>query len=327
MRTLLPFTLLLLFLLSASNSHAQQTGAFTDSIMFNGANRGVSYYVPANYDSTKEYKLLVGLHGCFNNGAGYRNTLQNLSDSLDGIVMCPDGPYDGTGWMLGTEADVIRNSIDSTRAVYSINDSCVYLTGFSCNGAVTYKEGLAPVYPFAGIIPFNAGNLANLKPFNYSSGITTCICSGTLDNNYSSNQNEHTALQNAGVTSYFNSIPNVGHTTAFPTFDAEMMECLHWIDSVKTDTSFGTSFKDDLASISFGVFPNPIAREAWILPNGISPEGLTLYLYDATGKFLRDIDHVLIGKALRIVIDEPAGFYMIRMESGERQGTQKILVR
>jgi len=292
--------------------------------MFLGANRGISYYVPLTYDSTQDYKLVVGLHGCFSNGAAYRTTLQNLSDSLDAIILAPDGPYDGTGWMLGTEAQIIRNSIDTTRMNYSINDSCVYLTGFSCNGAVTYKEGLAPVYPFAGIIPFNSGNIANLKPFNTNSKITTCICSGTLDNNYASNQTEYNNLVAAGVDVYFNSIPGVGHTTAFPTFDAEMMECFYWIDSIKADTNT-TATIFPATPPQLRIFPNPSAGTIFI--QSLLPPGGRISISDGNGSVCRK--YVSQAQETSVKLDHglPGGMYFLTIESAGHRVTQKLLVK
>ena len=176
--------------LTYSNIKAQSdpmVGSFETTIIFNGEPSNIAYYVPLDYDPEISYKLIVGLHYCTGVPSAYmsyRNLLEDLSNSLNAILMCPDCHNGGYPYNI-PDVSIIPNSIDSTIAIYNINEEYIYLTGGSCNGRTTLKNGLEYIYNFRGIIPFNP-YIPSIPSgyYDYDSDMPTCICSGTFDPSY-----------------------------------------------------------------------------------------------------------------------------------------------
>ena len=157
---------------------AGRTGDFKRHYLLATANEILPYrmYVPASYNASKAYPLIVALHGLggtedafFDN---YNKVLPPLAESHGYIVAGVlgyrvDGSY---GWGLGappadpntrrtqdfSEQDVLQ-VLQRVRQQYKIDDSRIYLMGHSMGGIGTWK--IAPKYPdiWAAIAPI-AGN-------------------------------------------------------------------------------------------------------------------------------------------------------------------------
>lgn len=225
-------------------TNAQITGDIEDSVEFKGVQRPYSLYVPPTYSSMNQYKLVIGLHGCVGGetpGKDFRDKLEFLSDSINAIILCPNGqPSIANGQMNEPDDSLILNLIDSIELDYNINPKEVYLLGFSCNGYITAKYGMADIYPFKGIIPFNGwitgSHFAN-NDFNYNTNTNVCICYGENDPNLQSGKDMYSDLVLNQKPVYLNEIPNIGHTVNFAEFNQEVMECFHWIESVPNNIS------------------------------------------------------------------------------------------
>jgi len=127
-----------------------------------------SVYVPADYDPSTSWPLVIGLHGATSNhwlhlrrlfGEGNRpgetdeaakKTMPPLPD-VPFLVACPNGRetfgYEGMG-----EEDVWRVLADMMRA-YNVDATRIYLTGLSMGGAGTWHLGLLHPDRFAAIAP------------------------------------------------------------------------------------------------------------------------------------------------------------------------------
>jgi predicted esterase len=152
------FLLLSPFILFAIGAKAQQTGSFNASITFNGANRTLSNYVPADYNASQSYKLVVSLHGMGDNATNYRNALlSNIGTSNafpNTILICPDGGSDANRDFYTPAGDeqIIQEAINYARTNYNIDTTEIYLQGFSLGANSALKFGLDNSAQFKGLM-------------------------------------------------------------------------------------------------------------------------------------------------------------------------------
>ncbi len=205
---------------------------------YDNLSRELAVYLPADYSPDNNYELLIGLHGCGQDAYSYRAALKEVAENNGLILVCINALDNGTQlnkMMVDERGKVIPAAIEFLASKYNIDRKSVYLTGFSCNAAMTLFHGLDNLFDFKGLIPFNA----YLPPeydnkYNLESKKSTCFCSGTSDNNYTKNQVLYNQLKANGGVTYFNSMPGIGHTVTFPGFTNEMQECIDFINQQTT---------------------------------------------------------------------------------------------
>ena len=186
-----------ILILSSFFTHAQQTGSFNTNIQFQGNQRELSFHVPSSYDSTKDYRLIVGLHGLGDNSKNFRNYLINNKNwhqhFSNTIIACPDGGDDRNSDFYTPDGDqqVIQRTIDYAANNYSIDTSRIILEGFSLGGMSALNYGLNHPDQFKGLLlntPAIQGILMakNDNAFNYqnASGIPIYITNGSQDVTY-----------------------------------------------------------------------------------------------------------------------------------------------
>ena len=173
---------------SGTHPFAKRTGDFKRHYRLDMANEIIPYrmYVPAGYDGSRPFPLIVALHGLggtedsfFEN---YEKAFPPLAEQHGYIVAAPlgyrvDGSY---GWGLGnapadpatrrlqerSEADVME-VLRIVRQQYRIDNSRIYLAGHSMGAIGTWK--IAPKYPdiWAAIATFSGSGqpetLARIK--------------------------------------------------------------------------------------------------------------------------------------------------------------------
>lgn len=138
-------TFALVFFIATSMLMAQTTKSFQHG----GITRQYKEYVPSTYTGTQSVPLVICLHGLGDNMTNFSGIgMHLLADSAQFITLYPQAvtsPY-GTAWnsgasymsqvLNGTIDDVgfINALIDSTAALYNIDPSRVYVTGFSMGG-------------------------------------------------------------------------------------------------------------------------------------------------------------------------------------------------
>ena len=276
-----------------------EVGSFETTIIFNGEPSNIAYYVPLDYTPDSSYKLIVGLHYC--NGSpsayiSYRNLLKDLSDSLNAIIMCPDCHMGGYPYYI-PDSSIINKSTDSTIALYNINENYIYLTGGSCNGRTTIKYGLEYIFNYRGIIAFNP-YVPNVPEdyYNYESDMPVVLCSGTLDASYNNSLRVYDSLVTHNAYAKFISMEGVGHDFWIPEFNIEMMNGIHYIDSIK---GIITSYSDVCEKKNkLDIFPNPFSQNTQIEISLINTnEEIRLVLYDLYGNLIMVIfEGRIIGK-------------------------------
>ena len=325
----------LLFVIVPFFANTQTTGSFQLNINFPQADynetRTLYFYVPENYDPSISYKMIVGFRGGPNTNAGqFRDQLQPLSDSLDAIILCPENA--AHFWNEeGRTKLLFQYSLDTAMAMYNIDPDFIYLTGLSYGGRhaviVATDTDDGPIPKLRGVIPFAAGAEADLQP-NYDSideFAPACICIGLQDSNDFINvaNNLHNAIQNNGGASMLNEIPGVGHTVAFPTFPAEMMECFNFIES-QYEPSAASDF---LENNFFEISPNPTNAPA-ILKYSL-PQKSDIAEFIISGIYGKTLQIINVeNKEGEIILDQlNTGQYFVLLKiNGKIIGTKRLVI-
>ncbi|MGA2298748.1 MAG: alpha/beta hydrolase-fold protein, partial [FCB group bacterium] len=138
-----------IFLLSAiQSSFSVQTGSYNVTVLFQGANRKISVYVPDNYDSTQRFNLMICLHGDGDNSISYRDALVSFINGLNilnnTILVCPDGGDDRARDFYTPSGDEQFITIAYNYAIsnFFIDPTKIILQGFSLGARCALKYGL-----------------------------------------------------------------------------------------------------------------------------------------------------------------------------------------
>jgi poly(3-hydroxybutyrate) depolymerase len=212
---------------------AGKTGDFKRHYLLDAAKEIIPYrmYVPASYNGSKAYPLIVALHGLGGTEDsffdGYNKALPPLAESHGYIVAAPlgyrvDGSY---GWGLGaapadpntrrtqelSEQDVMQ-VLQRVRQHYKIDESRIYLMGHSMGGIGTWK--IAPKYPdiWAAIAPISGnGNPDTLEKLR---GVPEIIVHGDADPtvNVSGSRTMVAKLKELGVEHKYIEVPGGLHS-------------------------------------------------------------------------------------------------------------------
>ena len=129
-----------LSIFSAILLFANSLSAQIDSIFDQGVYRTFITRLPADYSTANEYPLVLNLHGRTSSASEQQFLTQfdGVADSEGFVVFYPDG-IDNTWTTIGnSDSDFLSNLVDTIRANYSINN-CLFVTGFSQGGFMTYK--------------------------------------------------------------------------------------------------------------------------------------------------------------------------------------------
>lgn len=234
---------------------AQQTGLFSKDIIFQASPRAMHYSVPVSYNSTQSYPLVVVLHGCGQSALSMRDDYAFLTDSMDAIVVAPQGPAFNQGFFMQQQNDLmIKYAYDSTEINYNIDVNRLYLLGFSCNGLSTYVVGTTTgKYMFRGIIPISATvSQTNMAYIDYDYQCPACICVGGADAQAvqaNTDIRDSFLLHNSNVL--YLETPGLGHDYVFNGYESKTMDCMNYIDYTST------AIHDNTRSPEISVFPNP----------------------------------------------------------------------
>lgn len=151
----------ILSLCIASVSFAQQTTVTWD---FEGESRKYIQYVPASYNPSEAVPLVIALHGLGDNINNFQGVgFQAVADTANFIVVYPEalefvfqGVFSvGTAWNSGAGIDLGGNAIypnetiddvgyigaimDTLIANYNIDETRIFVTGFSMGGFMTNR--------------------------------------------------------------------------------------------------------------------------------------------------------------------------------------------
>ncbi len=244
---------------------SQETGSFSHTVTFEEVDyevtRELYFFVPTDYDATREYPLIVGFRGGPHANAGqFRDQLIFLADSLDAILLCAENA--AHFWSdEGKTKQLFQYSIDYISEFYSIDTEMIYLTGLSYGGRhaviVSMDTDNGPIPKIRGVIPFATGSEGDLQPDyeDINDFPPACICIGLDDSqNFINVANTlHQDIESNGGKALLNEIPGVGHTVEFDGFEDEMFECIEYIESTYAVSLINDSFHHFAIQLS----PNP----------------------------------------------------------------------
>jgi predicted esterase len=132
------------------------------AIQVRGQTHRYGLYVPPSYRPTKDYALVICLHGAGFTGDTYLERWQARLDD-EYILACPTHPR-GTWWTRQAE-ELVLTTIRDVQARYRVDPDRVFLTGMSNGGVGTYLIGAHHAPLFAGLAPMAGGLDDVLWPF------------------------------------------------------------------------------------------------------------------------------------------------------------------
>ncbi|HLG13207.1 MAG TPA: prolyl oligopeptidase family serine peptidase [Blastocatellia bacterium] len=125
-------------------------------------------FVPASYDRSKRYPLIIALHGMGGDENSYFDLYANGAFKVEAekrgyIVACPKGRQPASMYRGPAEADVM-DVISEVERDYKIDPDRVYLTGHSMGGFGTWSVAINHPDIFAALAPVAGGGLpANMS--------------------------------------------------------------------------------------------------------------------------------------------------------------------
>jgi len=131
---------------------AGRTGIFRHAHVssIDGATQPYSVAIPKNYEPTREYPLLVMLHG---SGVDERSFIREnavLVTGLNWIAMAPKA-RGLSDWYQGDSGRDVFECVDDVCKRYDINPDRIFLYGFSMGGYGAWRLGLGHAERFAGV--------------------------------------------------------------------------------------------------------------------------------------------------------------------------------
>lgn len=117
-------------------------------------------FVPASYDRSKPYPLIIALHGMGGDENSYFDFYNNGAFKVEAerrgyIVACPKG-REPASMYIGTAEQDVMDVIAEVRRAYNIDADRIYATGHSMGGfgswslAINHPEMFAAIAPVAG---------------------------------------------------------------------------------------------------------------------------------------------------------------------------------
>lgn len=180
-----------------------------------------SLYVPEYYDNTKQWPLIVALHGGYGRGDEYIWTWLRIARSRGYIVLSPKSIADT--WSIALpqlDARSIVMMMDKVCAAYSVDRARILLTGLSDGATFGYLLGLqhserfAALAPIAGVLnPMTDGLLRSQKgiemPIHSIHGVHDAIF--PVQTARSANE----LLKSLGYQLAYTELPDWGHALTY----------------------------------------------------------------------------------------------------------------
>ena len=155
--------LLLLFAMITIPTSAQDTEANLERYKFTHDDRERTYwvYTPTDYDDSKSYTLLIALHPA-NTAAQamvQMTNFQSLADANDVLMVFPNsvsGRWNSSGTLAPDDVGFISALLDTIIADYAVDESGVFVLGYSSGGLMTMKLRCALADRLKGVISYAA---------------------------------------------------------------------------------------------------------------------------------------------------------------------------
>ena len=162
-------------------------------------------YLPANYTTTKDYPLVLFMHGSgesgTNNSSQVSNHISNLINltetSYPSILIAPQ-LQTSSGWYPSNPQDLTPELLDLALSSYAIDERRLYITGLSMGGFGTmeyldsYTDGLG--IEFAAAVSMHGGYSTSVVPqaVAHFKHVPTWLIHGSADTVVSVNYSRNT---------------------------------------------------------------------------------------------------------------------------------------
>jgi polyhydroxybutyrate depolymerase len=134
-----------------------------DSIYDQSAYRTFIVHFPTGYSTNNQYPIVLNLHGLLSSATQQQSITQfdNIADSKGFIVVYPNATSTLNSWGTtgNSDVDFLSNLVDTIRSNYSANN-CLFVTGFSKGGFMTYKFANSTPH-VVNAIAIGSGNMSN----------------------------------------------------------------------------------------------------------------------------------------------------------------------
>jgi predicted esterase len=245
--------------------------------------------VPASYDPARKWAVRVQLHGGVSRPLERRRPRPYaLAASKPEITVYPRGWVDAQ-WWHGNQVDNVLRVLDRLKREYNVDESRVYVTGFSDGATGAFFFGMRAPTPFCAIMPLHGSVEVLAHPLTRADGQMyprnlvnrpLFATNGARDPLYpaAAMTPMMTLLERAGVEMVYIALPQAGHELSWWPAERERFESfiaqhprephpvrLSW-EVERTDrynrvdwlliTSLGTTASDQpLDDLNAGVFP------------------------------------------------------------------------
>ena len=212
---------LFLFLGSAAMLHAGEKTGFVNKI-HKGKDGDVKYvvFVPKAYDGTKEFPVILFLHGAGESGTdgekqvkvGLGKAIRDKKEDFAFLSIFPQSQKGG--WKAeSAEGKRALAILDDVHKDYKTDTKRVYLTGLSMGGSGSWSLAAAHPERWAAIAPIcgsgDSGNVSKIK------SLPIWFFCGDKDNAklVDNNRTMAKALKDAGSTARYEEYPGVPHNS------------------------------------------------------------------------------------------------------------------
>ncbi len=343
-RLLYTFTIILI----TAGLHGQQTGYFTTQLNWVNVDgpqqRNLRVYVPASYNASVSYALVIGFHGLGSNPTSYTQSISYYATNANFgnvIVACPTEGTANTSWFVGLEDfDIIAAIIQKMKTSHNIDTTRVFATGFSFGGKSAYLHGLNEADLLQGIIAHSPGfyNTADIyntctdqlhcqHKYNYGNAwkVMACITAGSGEYNLGLTEPYLTLASKAAVKlnnsdgdAIFIEDPAGFHN--LPPLSI-VQQC--WTHVNKPSTGMGSLN----TMVAVQIYPNP-ASEYLHLSTGLPGVEKNISIYNMAGTYVTGTssseEHTTMG-----IAGLAEGIYLVRIvnSKGEPLFSSKFIVK
>lgn len=209
----------------ATGEHRQENGL---SVMphIHGKPGGYHLYVPETCDASKEFPLVVALHGGAGSGREFIWFWLREARTRSFILLAPSSS--GRTWSFNhrLDADQIISAINEIAHRYIIDKEHILLTGFSDGAIYTLTCALTDDLPFTAFAPISG--VLHPSDLSNANGKHIYLVHGTLDWMFSARHAKlaYEILKTAGANITYNEISDLSHT--YPREENDRI--LKWFD-------------------------------------------------------------------------------------------------
>ena len=177
-----------------------------------------SLYVPESYSPSREWPLVVCLHGAYGRADHHIWSWLRPAKTRGYMLLAPKS-LDVTWSILQPERDIVsvEEMLEDVCNEYAVDRARVYLTGLSDGGTFTYLLGLGRLDRFAGIAPVAGdfhGMLDDILRRKHGVELPIHIVHGALDHIFpvETVRSGYQLLARLGYNASYDELPNWGHS-------------------------------------------------------------------------------------------------------------------